>query len=254
VIQQEKLFFTEKGFLVIEPFLKQEEVQYYSNIYNDFLNNKFDVLELRSDLSGANNQSMEFITQIMLPSKVYPNLLAQPMHKKAAGIAKFLMGDDMVLDFDMLINKPPMTNKETPWHQDAAYWIDLPDKRALSFWFAIDKATLNNGCMWYTPKSHLQPLKKHFQPLGGGPIQCKGTEHDSIAAPLKPGSCVIHQGQTLHYSRGNTTSQDRRAIILNFRPKKMVELERAQGFDHSGKRKVRTEDLPSQKRINPRTY
>ena len=242
MIQQEKLFFKEEGFLVIEPMLTQQEVQSYSKIYNDFLNNKFDVAELRSDLSGSNDQSIELITQIMLPSKVHPNLLNQPMHKKATEIAKFLMGDDMVLDFDMLINKPPNSNKETPWHQDAAYWIDLPDKRALSFWFAIDESTLNNGCMWYTPKSHLQPLKKHFQPVGGGPLQSKGIEQDSIATPLQPGSCVIHQGQTLHYSRGNTTNQNRRAFILNFRPKKMVELERAQGFDHSGKRKVRTED------------
>jgi ectoine hydroxylase-related dioxygenase (phytanoyl-CoA dioxygenase family) len=240
--QQEKLLFNEEGFLVIEPFLTQKEVQYYSEIYNDFLNNKFDNSELRSDLSGANDQSIEFITQIMLPSKVYPILLNQPMHEKATEIAKCLMGDDMVLDFDMLINKPPNTNKQTPWHQDAAYWIDLPDKRALSLWFAIDGATINNGCMWYTPKSHLQPLKKHFQPVGGGPLQCKGIEQDSISTPLQPGSCVIHQGHTLHYSRGNTTNQNRRAFILNFRPKKMVELERAQGFDHSGKRKVRTED------------
>ena len=29
------------------------------------------------------------------------------------------------------------------------------------------------------------------------------------------------------------------AFILNFRPEKMVELERAQGFDHSGNREVR---------------
>ena len=49
--QQEKLFFAEEGFLVIEPLLTQEEVQFYSEIYNDFLNNKFDVAELRSDLS-----------------------------------------------------------------------------------------------------------------------------------------------------------------------------------------------------------
>jgi len=74
--QQEKLLFNEEGFLVIEPFLTQKEVQYYSEIYNDFLNNKFDNSELRSDLSGANDQSIEFITQIMLPSKVYPSLLS----------------------------------------------------------------------------------------------------------------------------------------------------------------------------------
>jgi coenzyme F420-reducing hydrogenase delta subunit len=36
----------------------------------------------------------------------------------------------------------------------------------------------------------------------------------------------------MHYSRGNTTSSRRRALIVNFRPKAMIELERAHGFDH----------------------
>ena len=137
----------------------------------------------------------------------------------------------------MLINKAPKTNKETPWHQDAAYWIDMPDKRALSIWFAIDKATLDNGCMWYTPGSHLLPLRKHSQPVKGGALQCIGTEKESAHVPLNPGSCVIHHGNTLHYSRGNSTNNNRRAFILNYRPKKMVELEREKGYDHSGQRK-----------------
>jgi len=25
----------------------------------------------------------------------------------------------------------------TPWHSDEAYWLDLPDKRSLSFWFPM---------------------------------------------------------------------------------------------------------------------
>ena len=82
-------------------------------------------------------------------------------------------------------------------------------------------------------------MREHFQPLGKGALQCSGSENESIAVPLKPGSCAIHHGHTLHYSRGNDTSSHRRAFILNFRPKKMVELERAQGMDHSGNREVR---------------
>ena len=31
------------------------------------------------------------------------------------------------------------------------------------------------------------------------------------------GSCGLHAGRTLHYSRGNTTDGIRRAYILNFR-------------------------------------
>ena len=176
----------------------------------------------------------------MSPSKVYPELLLNTMHVKGSKIATQILGDDVILDFDMLINKPPNTNKITPWHQDAAYWIDMPDKRALSMWFAIDDATMDNGCMWYTPKSHLLPIRKHYQPDSGGPLQCDGQENESVAVPLKKGSCVIHHGQTLHYSRGNKTMDHRRAFILNFRPSAMVDFERERGYDHSGKREIRS--------------
>ena len=233
-------FFDQEGYLELEKILSEQDIVFYSKTYDAFINNEFDTTDLRSDLSGKEDNDMEYITQIMLPSKIYPDLLDLSMHQKSLAIAQQLLGQDMILDFDMLINKAPHTNQPTPWHQDAAYWIDMPDKRALSIWFAIDEATLENGCMWYTPKSHQSPLREHFQPLRKGALQCSGSENESIAVPLKPGSCAIHHGHTLHYSRGNNTSGHRRAFILNFRPKKMVELERAQGMDHSGNREVRT--------------
>ena len=232
-------FFELEGYLPVEDILSVKEMTFYDQTYNGFINNEFDTNELRSDLSGKEDNNKEYITQIMLPSKIYPDILQHSMHQKGLAIAQELLGEDMILDFDMLINKAPHTNQSTPWHQDAAYWIDMPDKRALSIWFAIDEATLDNGCMWYTPKSHKLPLRKHYQPIGKGALQCKGSEEESIAVPLKPGSCAIHHGHTLHYSRGNSTSGHRRAFILNFRPKKMVELERAHGIDHSGNRKAR---------------
>ena len=233
-------FFESEGFLALDNILNNQDIEFYSKTYNAFINDEFDTSDLRSDLSGSEDQASELITQIMLPSRVYPDLLDYPMHKTSLAIAQNLLGNDMILDFDMLINKAPFTNQPTPWHQDAAYWIDMPDKRALSIWFAIDEATLENGCMWYTPKSHKFPLRDHYQPVGKGALQCQGTEEESTAVPLKSGSCSIHHGHTLHFSRGNSTSKNRRAFILNFRPQKMVELEREQGMDHSGIREVKT--------------
>jgi ectoine hydroxylase-related dioxygenase (phytanoyl-CoA dioxygenase family) len=232
-----KIFFEKNGYLKLENLLNVGHLAYYDKIYDDFINNKHNTIGLRSDLSGEKNGNQELITQIMLPSKILPQLINKPIHSYGLKIAQFLLGNDIILDFDMLINKAPNTNKETPWHQDAAYWIDMPDERALSIWFAIDKSTLDNGCMWYTPSSHLLPLRKHSQPVKGGALQCKGSENESVSVPLEPGSCVIHHGKTLHFSRGNSTTDNRRALILNYRPKAMVELERQKGYDHSGKRK-----------------
>lgn len=124
---------------------------YQRFLYNSFLdNNTIDASKYRADLSGSEDETdtKEKITQIMVPSKLVPEILKKALHVKTLEIAQDLMGNDITLDFDMLINKAPNTNPITPWHQDAAYWIDMPDKRAASCWVAIDPAHKENSCMW----------------------------------------------------------------------------------------------------------
>ncbi len=235
---KEKIFFQKKGYLIVENILTEEEVSYYDKIYHSFLDNKIDALKYRSDLSGNEDKSSEKITQIMVPSKIFPELIQKPIHKIAQEIARELLGDDLALDFDMLINKAPNTHTITPWHQDAAYWIDMPDKRAVSCWVAIDRAYRENGCMWYTPGSHLNNILPHTQTGNAGALKCEGSESKSVYVELNPGSCVFHHGATLHYSRGNSTNDNRRAFITNFRPLDMINYERSRGFDHTGGRNV----------------
>ena len=67
----------------------------------------------------------------------------------------------------------------------------------------------------------------------------QGNESEGVAVPLKAGSVVLHHGATVHYSRGNSTKGQRRAMIVNLRPRKMIDFERARGFDHTGENKVR---------------
>ncbi len=227
-------FFKAHGYLVLEDILSAVEVLEYLTLYNRFLDGSIDTGANRSDLgAGLGNTSphQENITQIMWPSDFAP-LMEMHFHQRCTKISKSLAGEDMVFDFDMLINKPPFSNTPTPWHQDSAYWIDLPDKRAISFWLALDSATLDNGCMWYVPGSHLESMRVHRRAENGQALICEATESEGRSIPLSPGSCVLHQGGTLHYSRGNSTSSHRRALIVNFRPEAMVALEREQGFDH----------------------
>lgn len=238
--EEQKYFFEKEGYLVIKNLLNQKEVNYYSDLYNSFLDNTIDASKYRSDLSGPedNTSPKEKITQIMVPSKLVPEVLDKALHVKTLKMAQELMGNDIGLDFDMLINKAPNTNTITPWHQDAAYWINMPDKRAASCWVAIDHAYKENGCMWYTPKSHLSEVLPHVQMGNKGALKCEGSEGNSVYIELQPGSAVFHQGGTLHYSRGNSTNDNRRAFITNFRPSAMIALERSEGIDHTGERKT----------------
>lgn len=245
MISKEQIrFFQEYGYLLIESLLNEEEIDDYRKVYEDFLHNRIDASRYRSDLGGHVAEDIpsdtERITQIMVPSKILPALLKKTLHAKTLSMARQLLGEDMALDFDMLIDKAPFSHTPTPWHQDAAYWIKLPDTRAVSCWVALDKAEKDNGCMWYIPGSHKLPLRTHHPAgKGGGALTCEGYEDEAVAIELNSGDAVFHHGGTAHYSRGNATAMRRRAFITNFRPQAMIELERAQGFDHTGERKVR---------------
>ena len=229
--------FKTHGFCVVDDLLSAEEVANYLATYDRFLDGTIDCGAKRSDLgagAGSANQSrVESITQIMWPSSLVPALKAAVYHKRAMALMHQLLGDDLELDFDMLIDKAPHSNTATPWHQDCAYWIDLPDKRAASIWLALDEATIENGCMWYVPGSHNGPVRPHRSAgARGGALFCEADESEGVAVPLRPGCAVVHDGATLHYARGNSTDGHRRAFILNYRPGAMIALEREQGMDH----------------------
>lgn len=115
----------------------------------------------------------------------------------------------------------------------------MPDKRAVSTWVALDDVRKENGCMWFVPQSQKEALRPHKQTGKGGALQCQATEAEAQAIEIKAGSCTFHHGRTLHYARGNSTANRRRAFIANFRPTAMIDYERAQGFNHLGQRDVR---------------
>lgn len=246
ITPEQVAFFEREGYLIIPDLLTAEEVTYYRDLYEDFLENRIDASRYRSDLGSHaetnGTAKKERITQIMVPSRVLPELLSQPLHQKALVLAKQLMGSDMDLDFDMLIDKAPFSNTPTPWHQDCAYWLAMPDTRATSCWVALDEATRDNGCMWYVPGSHKLPVRTHMPAgKGGGALECVADEAEGIAIGIPPGAGIFHHGHTLHYSRGNSTDRRRRAFITNYRPAAMIAYEREHGYDHTGEREVRNE-------------
>jgi ectoine hydroxylase-related dioxygenase (phytanoyl-CoA dioxygenase family) len=234
--------FLTKGYAHVEQLLEEEEVRTLRHIYQKLLADKERTKGLRSDLAGehTDTKQIERITQVMRPSWVEEALATMPIYTTALRCAQDLLGEDMAFDFDMLINKAPHTNTPTPWHQDAAYWIDLPDRRAVSIWVALDDVDENNGCMWFIPRKSTFEVLPHQSLNGKGALYCEPIGREQAEAiPLSKGGCTFHDGYTLHFSRGNTTDRQRRALILNFRPKAMIELERSQGYDHTGGRTFR---------------
>ena len=50
-------------------------------------------------------------------------------------------------------------------HRDGTFLYNEP-LRLFGFWFPIDDATLENGCLWYVPGSHQEPVTRRFLRTG----------------------------------------------------------------------------------------
>jgi ectoine hydroxylase-related dioxygenase (phytanoyl-CoA dioxygenase family) len=69
--------------------------------------------------------------------------------------ASQLLGDkDVRFWHDQLFCKPAHHGGVVAWHQDYSYWTRTTPMQHLTCWTALDDAFIENGCLYYVPKSH----------------------------------------------------------------------------------------------------
>lgn len=120
----------------------------------------------------------------------------------------------------MYIFKQPGIGGEVRWHQDATYFETDPVS-VTTFWFALEDATLENGCMWAEPGGHRTPMRERFVREGDQvrveKLDSMPWPDDSTAIPLevKAGSLVCFHGLLPHYSAPNRSAVSRHAYTLH---------------------------------------
>jgi len=120
----------------------------------------------------------------------------------------------------MYIFKQPGIGGEVRWHQDATYF-DTDPVSVTTFWFALEDATLDNGCMWAEPGGHRGPMRERFLRNGDDVRMEKLSDmawpDNSTAVPLecKAGSLVCFHGLLPHYSAPNRSPVSRHAYTLH---------------------------------------
>lgn len=67
----------------------------------------------------------------------------------------------------MYIFKNPLIGGDVSCHQDATFLHTDPPS-VVGLWFALEDATIDNGCMWALPGGHRGPLRKRFARAPGG--------------------------------------------------------------------------------------
>ncbi len=131
-------------------------------------------------------------------------------------IARYFLGDDLVLKFNSCFLKPARTGSATPWHQDNGLWRD-GDSEAFNFWMALDPATRANGCLQMMPGSHKGEIIPHV--LYPDSIHAElprrltdGCEERVHHIELEPGDIICWHSSMWHYSPPNPSDRGRIAI------------------------------------------
>jgi phytanoyl-CoA hydroxylase len=122
-----------------------------------------------------------------------------------------------------LIFKQPHIGGEVGWHQDASFFVTTP-QTVTTFWFALEDATLDNGCLWVQPGGHESPLREQYvcDHADGGRLRMVAldstpwpTTADAVALPVPAGTLVAFHGRLPHYSAPNRSPRSRLAYTLH---------------------------------------
>jgi phytanoyl-CoA hydroxylase len=120
----------------------------------------------------------------------------------------------------MYIFKPPRIGGEVVCHQDSTYIYTEPES-CVGFWFALEDATLENGCMQFIPGGHKLPLKKRNYRAANGRLVTETLDESPWPEELRrpaeapAGTLVIFDGRAPHLSAANRSDKSRHAYTLH---------------------------------------
>lgn len=120
----------------------------------------------------------------------------------------------------MYICKQPYIGGEVTCHQDSTY-LYVKDEPVIGLWFALEDATLENGCMWAIPGGHHTPLKARSIRDKNNVVSMQ--VYDStpweldkmVPLEVPQGGLVILHGLLPHMSKKNISGKSRHAYTLH---------------------------------------
>ena len=213
------------GFIVIENFLDQAELEHWRTQVDEAVEQRVGVPRADQQLTNVSDDPDDFYAQVFLQCLKLADshvgvrkLMTDPRLGEAA--ATLAGVDGIRIWHDQALFKPPFGNP-TGWHLDNPYW-SFSSRDSLSIWVALDDATLGNGCMWYLPGTH---KTARFDNAGIGAnmadlfrVYPEWRAIESVACPCPAGSAVFHNGLTAHGAGANMTNRPRRAMTCAYMP------------------------------------
>ena len=253
ITDQEIQQYKEQGYLVLNGFLTEEELQFLDPWFEHFVSGKEPGMKKDfCDMSQPYGTPVEEfrLVNAMLPSKYRKELVDNIYHQIASKVANQLYEGDAVMDYEQfLAKKPQKENAEFAMHQDLGYWPKTENTWTATFSLALSDSGFENGCLFVVPGSNNEPELRSHKPKDGSRddshtlvIESKETD-ELVYLPVKRGDVTIHDERIVHGSAGNVSSEWRKTYVMAFRDVNTVKQERDMGFTHSHNDEVNWDEI-----------
>ena len=220
-------FYQENGYIVIEDFLTPDELETWRRHVGDAVAQRDGRIvaggpkaQDRVDSEESRYYDKVFVQRMNLWSdhEGMRELMLDPRLGKMVSELAGVHG--MRIWHDQALIKQPWANP-TGWHLDNPYW-SYSSRDAITIWVALDDATRDNGCLYFLPGVH-KSATFDGDTIGSNvsdlfEIYPQWAQVQSVAAPMKAGSCSFHNGLMPHGAGANMTPGTRRAMTCGYMP------------------------------------
>ena len=228
--REQKAFFEESGYLIVEDLLSPEEVE-RSQREIQRLHRLAADLEAREDAlheghfqhepfaRGESSKGMPLLRKIENTRQLSTHFADLSAQSQLVATVQNLLGDDLLLFRSTLMLKPAFHGSAHALHQDSAYWpMEPPALVTVSI--ALDDATPENGCIKVIPCSHHWGLQEwgHIAQDQDAPLTTRDDINPSapIDVPLRSGSAILFHSLMVHGSGPNQTNRSRNTALYAY--------------------------------------
>ena len=127
---------------------------------------------------------------------------------------------DSYLLQSMYIFKQPNIGGEVTCHQDSTFLYTDPID-IVGLWFALEDATIENGCLWALPGGHRHGLKSRWRRTENGTMEFEVYDNEPwptdglVPLEVPKGTLILLHGLLPHCSFANRSPRSRHAYTLH---------------------------------------